>query len=157
MLPRCHAALAGRLVVLILLSASTAPVRAQAPDASREDIVREVTRLDSIWLAAYVTADVEAVRPILADDFVGQIHMTIMDKEAVLARVASSTDVEAMRLDALVVNVYGNVAVAHARRTRVTRSADGPVEARFAYTDVYQYRDGRWVCITGQSAPALDP
>lgn len=140
-------------VAALLLAGSAAPGAAQGPDAPWEAIVAEIARLDSVWLNAYVTADVEAVRPIVADDFSGQLLQTIVDKQGLLDRVAGATGVEAMLLDTLVVNVYGDVAVAHARRRRVSRTEEGAVEWPFVYTDVYLYRDGRWQCITGQSAP----
>lgn len=140
----------------LLLPCLGQPVHAQAPDGPRQAIVAEIARLDSIWLNAYVTADVEAVRRIIADDFVGQIYQTIMGKEALLERVAASRGVEAMLLDTLVVQVYDDVAVAHARRRSVSRPSGERVESRFVYTDVYRYRGGRWQCFTGQSAPVPD-
>lgn len=132
-----------------------APLASQAPGAPPAEIVAEVTRLDSIWLNAYVTADVEAVRPIVADDFQGQLHTQLVDRDELLERVAGTTGVEAMPLDRLVVHVHDDVAVAHGSRRRVSSDANGArVESRFVYTDVYVWRDGRWQCITGQSAPA---
>lgn len=144
-------------LLFVLLAGSAAPGGGQAPDGPRELIVAEIARLDSVWLDAYVTRDVESVRGIVADDFVGQIFQTIMDKDDLLAAVARSERVEAMLLDNLVVNVYEDVAVAHARRRRVTRTPQGLVESPFVYTDVYLFRDGRWQCITGQSAPVPAP
>lgn len=143
-------------LVLLSLPAPGRCVAAQAPDGPREAIVAEVARLDSIWLNAYVTADVEAVRPIVADDFVGQIYQTVMGKDELLDRVATATGVEAMILENRVVNVYGDVAVVHARRRQISRDGDVRTESHFVYTDVYRYRDGRWVCITGQSAPVVE-
>lgn len=142
------------LALFPLLCAS--PLVAQGPDAPPAEIVAEIARLDSIWLNAYVTADVEAVRPILANDFEGQIFQTILDKDEVLERVATSSGVEAMLLDHRVINVYGDVAVVHARRSSVSRDGGQRVRSRFVYTDVYVWRDGRWQCITGQSAPVPD-
>lgn len=146
------------VILLTAFTAFTAPLAAQRPDSPRSDIVAEIARLDSIWLTAYVTADVEAVRPIIADDFVGQVVETLMDKRDLLERVGASTGLEASILERLVVNVFGGVAVAHGVRRSITRdSAGSPVETRFAYTDVYVYRAGRWQCITGQSAALSDP
>lgn len=144
---------ASGLALLLSLVAIPGALGGQSPDGPREAIVAEIARLDSLWLNAYVTADVEAVRPILADDFVGQVYQTMMDKDEILARVATSRGVEASILEKLVVNVYDDIAVAHAVRRTVSRGEAGPVESRFAYTDVYRYRDGRWECFTGQSAP----
>ena len=153
---RSCSATARRTSALVLPLVVGTALHAQSPEGPRDAIVDEIARLDSIWLNAYVTADAEAVRSILADDFVGQIHDTIMDKAGVLDRVRTASDVRAMALDRLVVNVYGDVAVAHAIRRQVTSAASGLRESRFAYTDVYQYREGRWRCITGQSAPIDD-
>jgi hypothetical protein len=126
--------------------------QAPAPDAPRQEIVAEILRLDSIWLNASVTADAEAVRPILADDFVGQVSGTLFDKEGLLERVANSVGVIGVPAERVVVNVYGDIAVAHAVRRRIVRVGGDEVTSRFAYTDVYRYREGRWVAITGQSA-----
>lgn len=132
------------------------PLAAQSPSGPRSAIEAEIARLDSTWLSAYVTRDVEAVRPILADDFVGQVYQTMMDKDDILARVAGASGVLATRVDRLIVNVYGDLAVAHALRTDTHAGESGPREVRYAYTDVYRFRDGRWQCITGQSAPVAD-
>jgi ketosteroid isomerase-like protein len=117
--------------------------------------VAEIARLDSVWLNAYVTADVDAVRPILAEDFVGQIYDTVMDREDLLDRVANATGVEETNLESLVVNIFAEAAVVHAVRRDVVRRDGETVESRYAYTDVYVYRNGRWQCITGQSAPIV--
>jgi len=144
-------------MILILCATWTAPLAGQRPDGPSADIVTEIARLDSIWLNAYVTADAEAVRPILADDFVGQVVETLLNKRDMLARVAASSGVEASILDRLVVNVFDDVAVAHAVRRSISHDDSGNrVVTRFAYTDVYVYRDGRWQCITGQSAALPD-
>ncbi|MDX1395379.1 MAG: nuclear transport factor 2 family protein [Gemmatimonadota bacterium] len=140
----------------IAVLAITPVLSAQSPDSPREDIVAEIARLDSIWLNAYVTADVEAVMPILADDFEGQIYDTVMGREELLDRVAGSRGLVSTRLEALVINVYEDVAVAHARRLNERRVGDSLTVERFVYTDVYIWRDERWQCITGQSAPVLD-
>lgn len=141
----------------MLLAGFTVPLAAQRPESPLADIVAEIARLDSTWLTAYVTANVEAVRPIIADDFTGQVVETLMNKRELLERVGASTGVEASILDRLVVNVFGDVAVAHGLRRSVTRDTAGSrVETRFAYTDVYVYRDDRWQCITGQSAALPD-
>ncbi len=147
-----------RLTQAFLLSALFLPlhVLAQSPDADAEAIKAEIARLDSIWLNAYVTNDVSAVRRILADDFVGQIVGTIQDKDGVLAGVGSSQGLLGMPLDHRVINLYGDVAVVHARRRRVELVDGVRQESPFAYTDVYRYRDGQWLGITGQSA-TIDP
>ena len=142
-------------ILASLLAATIVPAAAaQGPGWPRAQIVAEITRLDSIWLNAYVTADVDAVRPIIADDFMGQIYRTVMDRDDMLGRVAESTGVEATSVEQLVVNVFDEVAVAHAVRRNVLRGGNGV--SRFAYTDVYVYREGRWQCITGQSAPIAE-
>jgi len=140
-------------LLALLVSGRAARVAGQAPGSPREEIVAEIARLDSVWLGAYLTADVEAVRPILADDFVGQIYDTVMDRDDLLARVAGASGLEETTLESLVINVYDEVAVAHAVRRQVSREEGRRVTSRYAYTDVYAYRDGRWQCITGQSAP----
>ncbi len=70
--------------------------------------------------------------------------------------VAAASGVEAMPLKRRVINVYDHVAVVHARRRAVSREGDTRVESPFVYTDVYVWCDGRWLCITGQSAPVPD-
>lgn len=138
---------------------ATAALHGQGPPSAADDATSaHLVRLDSIWLGAYATQDVEAVRPILADDFVGQLGSTLVDKRDILEAVAGSTDVVAMPLERITVNVYGDVGVVHAERGRTVRLPDGTLEeSRFAYTDVYQRRGDRWVCITGQSAPLPPP
>jgi hypothetical protein len=142
------------ILASLLAATIVSAAAAQGPGSPRAQIVAEITRLDSIWLNAYVTADVDAVRPILADDFAGQIYRTVMDRDDMLGRVAASTGVEATIVERLVVNVYDEVAVAHAVRRNILR--DGSGVSTFAYTDVYVYREGRWQCITGQSAPIVE-
>ena len=125
---------------------------AQAPGSPETMIVREIERLDDAWLGASLTRDAEAVRPILTDDFHGQLGDVAADKAAILERVSSSTTV-AMTLERRIVKVYGDIAVAHAIRSRTDRAEDGStVTSRFAYTDVYRWDGDAWRSFTGQSA-----
>lgn len=155
---RARFALPSIVATVVLLRASP-PVLAQpatgipTPEDDVERIRAEIARLDSIWLNAYVTGDAEAVRPVLADDFLGQVYVTLMDKETILARVASSTGLLSTRLERFEVRVFGDVAAAHAIRVDTWSEGDGRRDERYAYTDVYRFREGRWECITGQSAP----
>jgi ketosteroid isomerase-like protein len=144
------------LAIALLLVATPALVRAQEPGSDRDSVVAEIIRLDSLWLNAYVTRDVEAVRGILADDFRGQTRDTPVDKADILRGVAESATTS-MTLERITVSTFGDIAAAHAIRHSTDRTSDGAsTETRFAYTDVYRWQDGRWVCITGQSA-ALPP
>ena len=144
------------LVAAAAVSAGQTALEAQAPGSPQAAIVAEIERLDSLWLHAYVSRDVATVDAILDEDFVGQIAGQISDKAGVLAGVAASETLE-MGLERIRVNVFGDVAVAHAVRRSTARTPDGPLESRFAYTDVYRWNGVRWVCFTGQSAPLPPP
>lgn len=144
----------GRITTLILFCLVFAtPLLAQAPGSPESDIIREITRLDAVWLGSLVTRDVAAVDSVLTEDFHGQVGERLVDKQAILDGIEASTTVD-VTLERLEVAVFGELATAHAIRTATEQAPDGTRSTRrFAYTDVYRWDGRRWRSFTGQSAP----
>ena len=102
------------------------------------------------WAAALARHDADAVGCILADEFQdvdpnGQVH----DRAETLAGVPHRKP-GTNRLSELKPHVYGDVGYIRGLATLV--DGEGTVKARVRFTDIYVYRDSRWVCVAGQES-----
>lgn len=103
-------------------------------------------RLVADWARAELGGDVEALRDLLLDDFVGIGPMGFMlDKEQWLARYTSGGfEYKALKWDELQVRDYGSCAVVTGVQDQDGRYQGNPVIGRFRGSQVYVQADGRW-------------
>ena len=136
------------LAVMRLHAQDTAPTEVKAK--------LEVEELEKRWLAA--ANDVEALKVILAEDFVFIAPTGPVGKEQWLARMKQhpTTDSnESRKFDDLRIRVYGEVAVVNGTvvRTNLTQNST----YKEAFTDIFIYRDGRWQVVNSQLTPMSLP
>ena len=115
----------------------------------------ELERLERARLASLVAGDVEAARPLHADDYElitpGGRQLT---KDAYLDLIASNeftyeTFEPASRLKA---RLFGQVAVARYQARIVVRDADGDLDTGlFWHTDIWELRGDRWQAVWSQA------
>jgi hypothetical protein len=97
-------------------------------------------------------SDVERFRTLLAEDFIAQTPGITRTRDEYLEYIAKPRPFKDLELLESRVRILSDVALIHGR-TRYTMVADGAVQEAL-YTDVYQEREGAWVCV---SACAIAP
>jgi ketosteroid isomerase-like protein len=99
------------------------------------DYIRSVQESDLRWFEAN-----------LADDFLNSNpDGTLVDRAGFLRQIAPPCPVSNLQADDVRIRLLGDVAIIHARTTY--GKPDGrPGAGR--YTDVWQARQGRWVCVS---------
>jgi hypothetical protein len=97
--------------------------------------IRSVQESDALWFDAN-----------LSDDFVNSNpDGSISDRAAFLAFVARPAPISGLKCEDVRIRMLGEVAIIHGRT--VYKNAQG-APAKGRYTDVYQRRGGRWVCVS---------
>ena len=61
-------------------------------------------------------------------------------------------EVRSMRLQDLQARVFGNVGIVQGVSNEVTRVDGRDTSGRWTFTDVFAWRDGRWVAVASQTA-----
>lgn len=114
-----------------------------------------LVKLEQGWAEALSRHDADAVGCILAEEFQdvdpdGKIH----DRAETLAAVPHRKP-GANLLSDLKPQVFGDVGYIRGLATLV--DAQGKARAQVRFTDIYIYRDGRWVCVAGQESMLPKP
>jgi ketosteroid isomerase-like protein len=102
------------------------------------------------WAEALARHDAEAVGCILADDFQdvdpdGKVHDRTETLPGIPHRKPGTN-----RLSELTPHVYGDVGYIRGLATLV--DTEGNTVAQVRFTDIYLYRDGRWLAVAGQES-----
>ncbi|HTK92077.1 MAG TPA: nuclear transport factor 2 family protein [Verrucomicrobiae bacterium] len=105
-----------------------------ALEALNHEYIRSVSEADVRWFDAN-----------LSDDFVNSNpDCSLVDRAGFLAQIGRGSTVKSLAIEDVLIRVLGDVALIHARTTYV--KADGQPGAG-RYTDVWQKRGGRWICV----------
>lgn len=110
-------------------------------------------QLEQNWAKALEHHDADAVGCILAPEFQdadpdGQLH----DRAETLAAIPKRRP-GVNQLSELDPHVYGDFGYIRGLATLV--DGNGEVKAKVRFTDVYVYRDGRWLAVAGQESLLL--
>jgi hypothetical protein len=97
-------------------------------------------------------SDAKRFSEFLAEDFIVQTPGVTRNREEYLEYVAKPRPFKDLALLEFKIRILGDVALIHGR-ARYTMITDG-MEQEALYTDVYQKREGTWVCV---SACAIAP
>ena len=97
-------------------------------------------------------SDAKRFSEFLAEDFIVQTPRVTRSREEYLEYIAKPRPFKDPALREVKIRILGDVALIHGRTT-YTMIADG-VDQEALYTDVYQKREGAWVCV---SACAIAP
>ncbi|MFG1708656.1 nuclear transport factor 2 family protein [Nonomuraea sp. M3C6] len=97
-------------------------------------------------------SDAKRFSEFLAEDFIVQTPGVTRNREEYLEYIAKPRPFKDLVLHEVKIRILGDVALIHGRAT-YTMIADG-VDQEALYTDVYQKREGAWVCV---SACAIAP
>jgi hypothetical protein len=97
-------------------------------------------------------SDAKRFSEFLAEDFVVQTPGVTRNREEYLEYIAKPRPFKDLDLHEFKIRILGDVALIHGRAT-YTMIANG-MDQEALYTDVYQKREGAWVCV---SACAIAP
>jgi ketosteroid isomerase-like protein len=96
--------------------------------------IRAVQESDALWFDAN-----------LSDDFVNSNpDGSASDRAAFIGFISKPATISGLKCEDVKIRILGDVAIVHAR-TVYTSPQGKPAKGR--YTDVYQRRGGRWVCV----------
>lgn len=113
----------------------------------KEELKRQVEKLEEAWRTAQLNGDVEAMDRLLSDDYIGiTMNGQIVTKAQQLDRMRSRTvAVSKIDLDDVKVKLIGQTAVVTSR-AEVAGTNDGqPIEGTYRYTRVYaRTPNGSW-------------
>jgi len=109
--------------------------------ALNRNYVRAVDEADVAWFDAHLTPDFRNTNP----------DGTLIDRPAFLAQIGRGSTVRDIREHDVIIRVLGDFAIIHART--VYRKPDGS-EGAGRYTDDWQFRDGRWQCVSAHVSRA---
>jgi ketosteroid isomerase-like protein len=117
------------------------PMRAEALEHDTETL----WQLNQDYLAAFRNSDVRRFGELLAEDFLNsRPDGSLVDRAGFLAQVAQPPRVSNLSADDVRIRVLGDFAIIHARMP-YTRPDGQPAAGR--YTDLWERRQGRWVCV----------
>jgi ketosteroid isomerase-like protein len=119
-----------------------------------EDVVAVITQLERDWVAAIVKKDVPALENLLADDFNGTSPTahTFLKNHAVKDLTSGDYVVDAMDLDEISVNVYGNTAVSFTSQEEKSKYLGKDTSGHYHFTDVWIKKDGRWQVVASHGS-----
>ncbi|RKN16663.1 nuclear transport factor 2 family protein [Micromonospora musae] len=111
---------------------------------SAEDLaILEQLNLD--YIHSDETSDAKRFSEFLAEDFITQTPGVTRNRDEYLEYIAKPRPLKDIVLHDVKIRILGDVALIHGRVT-YTMIADG-VEQEALYTDVYQKREGNWLCV----------
>lgn len=140
-------------VVSLLLLSFAVPAGAQT------DQVREVLfQIEDDWARAVQQGDVEALRRIIADDYIGTTAAGgVQDKQSYLADfVSGDRNTSLLTTVDLEIRVYGTTAVlTHGGRAEGELRGTG-TQGEFRWTHVFLERDGQWQAVANHVTRVQD-
>jgi ketosteroid isomerase-like protein len=119
----------------------------------------QVLELGRRWAAAERTADVDALGPLLADDFVlvGPLGF-MLDKEQYLgSRRSGDLKHASLVWEDVTVRVYGAAAVAVGSQTQQSTYQGRDASGRFRVTQIAVQQGGGWVIVGLHYSPIAQP
>jgi ketosteroid isomerase-like protein len=102
--------------------------------------------LNQAYLDSVRRGDVERFRQLLADDFQASTPAgEILDKSEFLERTAGPRTLDRLEGQDVRIRILGDVAIIHAATSYTSVTGQ---DGRGRYTDDWQKRNGRWVCVS---------
>lgn len=107
--------------------------------------VEILDKLNKAYVASVQKSDVRWFDEHLSKDFLNSNpDGTIVDRSGFLAQIAKPVALKGLEPREVKIRLFGDFAIIHAKT--VFRKPDGQLGAG-RYTDIWQRRDGRWLCV----------
>lgn len=115
-----------------------------------EDQIAALEDLNSYYLRAVEEANVAWFERNLAADFCNtNTDGSFLDRAGFIAQIARGSPVTEIKGHDVIVRLLGDFAIVHAR---TTFKLPGGAPGHGRYTDDWQWRDGRWQCVSAHVA-----
>ena len=109
------------------------------------DDLKTLQELNRHYIRSVLESDVRWFEANLADDFLNSNpDGTLVDRAAFLKQIGQPCAVQNLRAEDVRIRVLGDATIIHARTT-YTKSGGQAGAGR--YTDIWQRRQGRWLCV----------
>jgi ketosteroid isomerase-like protein len=139
------------LTLLVMFACvSGGVVLAGAPQPSNDQTaINAVKQLEQEMGEAMIRVDINRLNEIYADDFAGVSKSgKVFTKKEILDDFESGHDkLESFEIGPIDVQVFGNVAVAHASVTEKRVSDGKDTSGEFVWMDILEKRGGKWLVV----------
>jgi ketosteroid isomerase-like protein len=134
---------------LVFAQDKMAPAKPKAP--STADAIKQ---LEHDWTDAAKAADADKLGQILADDWIGlgPDGKTTNKKDFIGGYTSGKSKMESFDFGPMNVKVMGNVAVVQGTDTEKSMGDGKDTSGKWAWMDVFEKRDGKWVAVRSQNA-----
>ena len=140
------------IVCLMLLSESPMWAQSYAAQGSTEKAKQELLDLENHWLQ--VEDDPDALQSILAPDFLHVLSIGIItrdDQIDYMRKHPSQKPAPKKHFEDMHVRIYGNVGIVNG----IVVATAPETTRRTVFTDVFAYRNGKWMAVNAQELPAV--
>ena len=118
-------------------------------EAQREELIR----LEQAYTKALITKDRPFLESYYAPDYRGGNWMGFWTKSTMLKAVLDDRySVRSMDVSQLNVKIVGTIGIVQGVSTEVTRINGKDTSGRWGFTDVFEFRGGRWVAIASHTS-----
>ena len=108
--------------------------------------IEQLAVLNRDYVASVQNSDVKRFNEILAEDFYcTNPDKSLVDRAGFLKQTAVPVTIRNLRAEDVKIRILGDFAIIHARTTYM--NPDG-TQGSGRYTDDWQFRDGRWQCVS---------
>ena len=123
-----------------------------------QGVEQALTQMEKDWAKvgmsnANLAADLKTVDRIMADDWVGVdfLGKALSKAQSVANLKTGAATTQSIELGAIKVRVFGNTAVVTASDTEKSTYNGKDSSGKYAWTDIYVNRSGKWQCAASQS------
>jgi ketosteroid isomerase-like protein len=138
----------------LMIALCAGMVLAQKPASSGKAAEDQLKQIENNWSDAQKTRNVDKLRDILADDWVGLgSDGEISDKAKTLADLKSpSSSLDSIEMGPMKVRIFGNTAVVTGSDTEKSTEHGKDSSGKYIWTDVFVKQKGTWRAVASQSA-----
>ena len=143
-----------RRAVPLMLALCSVGAFGQQQTTSAKSAEAELKQIESDWTDAQKTRNVEKLREILADAWVGiGPDGTKSDKAKAIEDLKSQANsLDSIELGPITVRVFGNTAIVTGSDTEKSKEHGADSSGKYIWTDVFVRQNGQWRAVASQSA-----
>jgi uncharacterized protein DUF4440 len=147
-----------KLISTSLIVLFAGAVLAQKAPTEAKATENELKQIETNWTDAQKTRNVDKLRGILADGWVGiGWDGTTSDKAKALADLKSpGNSLDSVEMGTIVVRIFGNTAVVTGTDTEKSMEHGKDSSGKYVWTDVFVKQNSKWRAVASQSARVPD-
>jgi hypothetical protein len=138
----------------LMIVLCTGMVSGEKPASSGRAAESELKQIEKDWSDAQKTRNVDKLRDILADNWVGLgWDGEVSDKAKALTEVKSlSNSLDNIEMGPMTVRIFGNTAIVTGSDIEKSAEHGKDSSGKYVWTDVFLRHNGKWIAIASQSA-----